>query len=251
MHYLDEIEEYTNFDGFIGPSPCKNEGRTCDNHLLFTAEMSTALIKNTDDHPYLFFETAPTIINYTHLIKDLTLKSGWFSRYPGDRVNDLSPDNLIGYLSLCSKDEALGLLNHALSVKGNIEGSTRTWKEWGEAFTFRFVHMWCLALMKSKRYSNFNPLHLLMLGYSVLYIATSGITDNKKTNADTRKLCYLFMVQMGHYSKLCKISEKIWWKRLRRQYGSEGMRAVYSSYFSPSGQPAHPLSQLAVNAWET
>jgi hypothetical protein len=81
--------------------------------------------------------------------------------------------------------------------------------------------------------------------YTALVIATSGmfVTTSDTTN---RRLNWL-LIQSTKKSWLCRSASKVWWWRLKKQYGDGGMREVNLTYF---GSPSHPLVKYAVNEWE-
>ena len=238
--YLEELKAYTNKEGFIGPTPCAGLGRICDNHLLFTAEaylVGDRINTGTDW----------TIIYRMKFLQDkFNLPNGWFSRYPGDPGYDLSPDNLLGYLTLCTKEQAQALLDYATLYDGNIQIYTPTWTQWGASFIFRQPQLLCATLAKAGKLSRFNPLHWLLTLYTAGVILVAGMGEDPCQDQDSRRLSYMLIKIVQDYSLLCTLASKVWWGRLKKQYGMEGLRLMYSRYFSPE----HPIARYAKNVWD-
>lgn len=236
MSFLTELEEYTDVNGFVGPGPCKGHGRTCDNHLMFSAEAYLTLTQNPNPGNLL------RVVMLCDLVHKVTFPSGWFSRYPGDPGWDLTPDNLLGYLTLCYKEQAQALLEHLSLYDGMI---TITYDKEGW-LCWRQPQLYFAMLAVAGRLSRFNPIHIALAIWTALVIMVSGLGVDPHHDQDARRLSYLLIRVVSPKSILSRLAAKIWWKRLRQQYGDEGMRLVYFRYF---GIP-HPISKYSRNDWE-
>jgi hypothetical protein len=229
MGYIEDLKEYTNKDGFVGPTPCAGSGMMCDNHALFTAEAFWTSTHNSTPIASL------AILGALYTLVD---NNGIIRKYPGELGYDLSPDNWIAISSLPIKTE--DVLEHMWLFDGFAD-ITGTWP----AFMYRQLHLLYLQLIVAKSISNYNPLRYLLEIYSALVILTAGIKASID-DLDNRKLTYVLIRGVRHKSFLCRLAEKVWWKRLKSQYGPDGMREVYKRYFGVN----HPLAKYAKNAWE-
>lgn len=80
---------------------------------------------------------------------------------------------------------------------------------------------------------------------AAIVIATSCF-DAELADADARRLCWLLIQAVTPDSFWCRLAAKLWYRRLRKQYGvstnAEGMRKVAALYY----QPGHPF----IKYWE-
>lgn len=241
--FLKELKAYTNTDGFVGNTPCAGSGRTGDNMLMFSAEAFLVLKDNwMYNHPTAARSTAVSMIN---LIPKVTFPSGWFSRYTVDTDIgwDLTPDNLLGYLTLCTKEQANALVEHLHMYDGMV---TITFDK--EGFTpYRQPQLYFAMLAVAGRLSRFNPIHIALAIWTALVIIEAGWNKPSTEDQDARRLSYLLIRLVETRSFLCKLASKIWWQRLKKDYGYEGLRLVYTRYFL---NPNHPIARWALNVWD-
>jgi hypothetical protein len=227
MSLQSDIQPYINKDGFVGGSPCAGLGRVCDNHFLFTVEYLIQLLQQKE----IILITPGTPPSG---ILSKCVKQGVLTRYPDDTSVDDSMDNWIAYAAVATPAEARKTLWHLITHFGFANVSGKFTKN---AFIARFPTLMS-ALYQATNLPALPPI------LTAVAIATSNRNEPLQNTSD-RKLTYLLIHAMRR-SLLCRLAARIWYSRLRKLYGDEGMRVVYSIYFGPQ----HPLSKYAVNPWE-
>lgn len=238
MGKLEKFEDacvpYTNKDGFLSGNPnSQGQGRVCDNHSMFTAEFHR-----------IRFDLGAT--EYNGNMFSFLSPEGQLLRYPGADA-DTSPDDYLGFLNFCTLQNIGRYLfaNKLLDFNTKHFGSmTIPWSQSG--FMWRQPQLLAAVLATANRIKWYSIWFLPLTLYAALVIAVAGITASPVTDQDTRRLSWHLLMVMQGSSLLCRLAGKLWWKRLRKQYGDEGIRLVFSRYFTPS----HPFAQYAVNPWE-
>lgn len=238
MGKLDQFEEacipYTNKDGFLSGNPnSQGYGRLCDNHAMFTAEYNR-----------IRHDLGATA--YSGAMFGFLTPQGQLLRYPGADA-DTSPDDYLGFLNFCVLQNigrylfSKQLLDFGIKHYGSM---TIPWSQAG--FMWRQPQLLAAALSAAGHIAWYTFWYLPLVLYTSLVIAVAGIKADPVTDQDTRRLSWHLLMVMQESSLLCRLAGKLWWRRLRKQYGEEGMRLVFSRYFTPS----HPFALYAVNPWE-
>lgn len=238
MGKLDQFEEacipYTNKDGFLSGNPnSAGQGRICDNHSMFTAE-------------YARIRHDLGAKEYNGNVFGFLSNSGQLLRYPAQDV-DTSPDDYLGFLNFCTLQNIGRYLFASRLLKFNTDhfGSmTVPWSQTG--FMWRQPQLLTAALAAAGHIKWYSLWYLPLVLYTALVIAVAGTRASPVTDQDTRRLSWHLLMIMQNESLLCTLAGKIWWRRLRKQYGEEGIRLVFSRYFTSE----HPFARFAKNPWE-
>lgn len=239
MPFIEELKKYINKDGFVGNGPCEGQGRTCDNHALFSAEAFYVNEDNTPNQPVIigYNGKAHKVRFYLEELSQFIDKSGKPYRYP-NMEEDISPDNWIA-LSSAGGPVVNDLMLAFMKRSYGFANKTIT------GFMYRQLHLLCCQIANGPGLKWYNPLHMLLIIYTGLIIGANGLFTSI-LDTSNRKLNYILIRGMVPHSFLCKFAATIWWSRLRLQYGEEGIRKVYSIYFGPD----HPIAKYAKNPWD-
>jgi hypothetical protein len=232
-----EIQPYTDGDGLISCQLSNGIWRTSDNGPLFTSEYFILLKEN---HEFLFTD----IHDYTSLIDSCMTRPGCLSRAPDDQGQE-APDDYIGVLGCC---HFLGITSiprsifiYGLKHLGNFNNKS-AWTFTGESFLWRMPQLIFLSYLGTGFWFLY-PLMIPLAFYTALVIASSCM-NTPISDSNARHLAW-FLVIGTQKSFLCRLASKIWWKRLRKHYGDEGLRAVDKIYFKD-----HPFIRYQINKWE-
>jgi hypothetical protein len=169
---------------------------------------------------------------------------GLLARAPGSKDQE-GPDDYHGVLAACAVLELPEFANNILSygwsnwwVMNNempgtpykSDGRTTNWS----AYFIRFPQLIAMAYSASKR----SPIWAFpFFWYAALIILYSGLRNFDKGNADARRLPWLLIQCMqGHW--LCDLASRVWYWKLQKDYGENGMITVASIYY----QKGHPFS---------
>jgi len=249
MALRDEIKAYTDSNGYINPNPvAPDAGRSSDNSTMFTSEYYIMLEKllqsNSSDHN-----------QWKALIDKSSIMPGLTVRYPSDTALD-APDNIYAILAaskiLNQPGIALSILNYGISNLGffnttnpnHIRNTDCSWN-WS-ALQWRQPQQLFAAACASNTYKWwkiwYKPIEII----TALVIATSCM-NSPTSDADPRRLSWLLIQATKDSSWLCSLASKIWYKRLYKDYGSDGMRAVAAVYYSPKGLGNNPFSKYWVD----
>lgn len=227
----DAIQDYVEGDGLIAPAPNPTHiFRTCDNGVMFFSEYHILLVKNGES-------TYGDCFAYANTIRSCFVADcpGLVARAPGDRGFE-APDDYYGVFAACVVLEHKTLGNQILEWGRSHFGSynTNEPKKWTfDSWLFRQPQLAAAAYCAG---STTIPLHIRpLLWYTAAVIATSCMGVDP-SNADARRLCWLLIQAVTPYSWLCRMASKLWFKRLYKTYGPEGMRAVAARYYS-AGHP--------------
>ncbi len=238
MGNLERFEDaclpYINKDGFIGGNPIPPDmGRVCDNHSMFTAE-----------YHRIRKDLGATDFDWD-MFKFLT-PEGQPLRYPGADA-DLSPDDYLGLLNFF-KLTPIGKYLYAgrlLSFGFRNLGFYNSPKT-REGFLWRQPQLLTAALATNDRIKWYSFWYFPLVLYTALVIAVAGTKASPVDDQDTRRLSWHLIQVMQDTSLLCRLAASLWWKRLRKQYGEDGIRLVFGRYFGFG----HPFARYAVNEWE-
>jgi len=228
--YLLACRPYLNKDLMMGGHPVPADaGQQCDNHAMFTAEY-LRIAKDIDPS----YKPSNHVWEFEH--------NGQLYRYiTSDSALDLSPDDYLGYLNYCNlydQQSALRLLDFG---RANWGSYTSPWSTVG--FLWRQPQLWCACLAAAGKLRFY---HLPLVIYTALVILVAGHGASPIADQDTRRLSWHLIQVMKGVSWLCRQAAKVWWRRLRSQYGEDGMRIVFARYFDAS----HPFARFAVNELE-
>lgn len=220
---------------FVGGHPVpQGTGRMSDNSGMFTSEYLR--IAMDLGSPYIPSNNMPELLDV----------HGILHRYPDDSNPDLSPDNYLGFLHYCTmagnpgRELAERLYRFG---KANWGAYSVPWSK--EGFIWRQPQLLCAALAASDRLSMWKFWQWPLVLYTALVIAVAGMRADPIGDQDTRRLSWHLLHVMSK-SRLCRFAAKIWWKRLKKQYGIEGMSLVFARYFSHT----HPFARFCINDWE-
>lgn len=229
------VAPYQDQNYFVGGHPVpRDAGRQSDNAGMFTAEMLRII--NDIDHT----EDPPT------KMKDLLDASGVLHRYPDDSSPDLSPDNMLGFLNYCSLFPNRQVLAKRLFWRGvrGLGSYTPSWSKDGFLFRQPQLVAALISASGSLRFWKFWQWPLVL--YAALVIAVGGYKKSPMDDQDSRRLTWHLARVMEKNSLLCRLASKVFFRRLRKDYGDEGMRLVFARYFTPD----HPFAKFALNPWE-
>lgn len=240
----DEIKQYIDKNGLVCPNPVEPDViRGSDNGTAFTSEYYCMLVDNNQllDSDPLAWET---------VIRSCMRTPGLTVRAPGDLVID-APDNIVAILGAAKRlnvpSVAKDMLSYGIRHLGvydpQPEGTPWNWS----AFQFRQVQLVFAMLCASNTYKWYKFWYWPLALYTALVILVSCYKTPTE-DTDSRRLCWSLINATTKDSLLCRLVSVVWWKRLRKDYGDEGYRAVCSIYYKPNGE--HPFAKYAVNPWE-
>jgi hypothetical protein len=242
MSLKEEIAEFRDQYGMVNLWRSRGtEGS--DNGPMFTSEYIIMLLQN--QQAWMLDVTEYKVLMWN------CMKDGLLSRKPGDSGQE-GPDDYHGVLAACSvlNDTLIPrqILHHGMRNFGffNNQNPNSFTKNDGsiawEAFLWRMPQLLALNYAAARIWRPWVP---LLNAYAALIIATSCI-GVPTGDTDPRRLSWL-LIQGMHKSWLCKLAAKLWWARLKRDYGVDGMRAVARIYYP---KDEHPFQRYWKNAWE-
>lgn len=239
----DEIKDYMDCNGYINPFMAnQKQGRQCDNAVMFTAEYYIMQAKRCE-------ATFQDWTDISVLLEKSCQETGLMSRYPGATDQD-GPDNMLGALALSS-------VYHLTFISRNILQYGR--KHWGwfnnekpgtiykldgvginwSAWLWRQPQLFFAALCAS---GENKWRHIPFALYSAIVILLAGYKAPIQ-DTDPRRLSWMLIQITKEKSWLCKMASRVWYKRLYKDYGVEGMRSVAAIYY----QSGHPFAKYWVN----
>lgn len=239
MGLREEIQDnYTDVNGLVCNRPClKTEVNPSGNGVAYTGEYLGILDARGE------LEAIDSLRWYQIAQKVWGL--GPLSRGP----NQLDPESVDDYYGFCLGNSISvfpGWAKLALSWGfyhwgsfNNVEPSKWTF----QSFLWRQPQL--LYAMACSAGKIRNPVYWPLSVYTSLVIATACMFS-AKTDWDSYRLTWLLIQTVSPHSWLCRQAAKLWWRRLRKAFGDEGMRGVYAGYFGVE----HPFSGYAVNDWE-
>lgn len=244
MSLRREIRPYTDRNGLVTPGLYDGQhDRGSDNGVCFTSEYYILLADNQQIQPGDKEE-------YTRLINSCSVRPGLIARAPGVNQGGPPPDDLYA-VAAASRVLDLPEIAKAVCDYGDanrwIFNADRPgnphWYEEGKDFEAWLGRQ--PALVCALRAAAGQKLNFALVIITAALIATSCVSD-KKDHTDPRRLSYLLVraVQGKHW--LLDLACKVWWNRLKKDYGEEGMRAVALIYY----QNEHPFRRYWKNVWE-
>ena len=254
MSLISEIlENYVDANGLVSPSKClPTNPRASDNGLLYTGEFYALLAARG--------ELDNSCGGIAGRIRPCQASLGLYNRSPRDTdpeapddyyglaaglgafgtVRSINYSTLYNWGAICA---AFNIVRYGCKHFGsfnNVNPGKWTW----QSFFWRQPQLIVALYAAANRAPRWQlPFRI----YTASIIATACMfTPPIPTESTPRRLTWLLIQATQHQSWLCRVAAKVWWRRLRKQYGDPGMRAVNSLYF-PVG---HPLATYAVNPWD-
>jgi hypothetical protein len=235
MSLRDEIQaNYTDANGLICNRKCtKDEVNPSGNGVCYTGEY-IAILKARGE---------PSLLVNALAIQALwkCWNTGPLSRGPGQ----FDTESVDDYYGLAATQ--FWMLN-----KTALDYGFQHWGSFNNIFPYSWTFTFFLWRQPQLLYAMAcsagvirNPVYWPFGVYTALVIATACVFG-AKTDWDSWRLTWLLIQTVSPHSCLCRQAAKLWWRRLRKAFGNEGMRAVYAGYFGPQ----HPFAKYAVNAWE-
>lgn len=251
--YSDIQAYYTDGNSLVTPSryTATGNGQGSDNGPMYTAEFYVMLIKN---YKWPWLPVAK--MEFTRKISRCIDARGNLRRVPdptpvGQSNRQVGPDDYIGVLNASKQlgDTKIPrtFLKAIILGKGTLNNESPGKWSW-RSFLARQPQL--LAAMISASFPEpVNPLHMLIRAAALpLYIYTAAAITiscwrTPIGNTDARRLSWHLVQVTQHSSLLCWLASKIWYARLCRDYGSDGMKAVAAVYYEKN----HPFA----NYWVT
>lgn len=235
ISFKEAMKPYINKDGFVAGTKCEGLGRTCDNHVMFTAEYY-ALLK-------LRNELTPDDIETSKKLIDSVIPDGILRRYPGDNDSIDQIDNWLGLINWCVtinyKKPLLRALMHGLAHLG-FYNPTKSFNY--SAFLWRFPQIFYGLLVglgiPKILYLSLDACIALIIGFSCFRVPPDQ-------DMDSRRLSW-HLQRIASSSILCYTARRIWWSRLMKDFGPAGMNLVEGIYFNPE----HPFSKYFINDYK-
>ena len=249
MALRDEIVQYFDGNGLVCPGPQPvGGGKGSDNGPMYTSEYYVMLKMSNQIND-------SDIADFGQKIGQCVNHDGMLCRVPiGQHDGQEQVDDYYGVLNGCVK-------------LGNTEIPRKFVLAMIRFFGFMDnenpgkidFNSWMLrqpqlmACMASAAFPSWlNPLHILLRSlvapaywYAAIVIALSCMGTDP-SNTDARRLAWHLIGATENKSLLCWIASKIWLKRLYKDYGADGMKAVAAIYYQPKGAGANPFAKYWV-----
>lgn len=246
MGLMNDILLYTDAQGLVCPKPADpRDLYGSGNGVIYTAEFMVIMAK------YSLLEPED-IHDYEVLMKACYAVPGVINRVPHNINRDQDgPDDYYGLLNACMQLHITSIprdmLKAAIKYKGAFNNA-EPGKWTAQSFLIRQPQL--LTCMVASAFPSLkNPLHWLMrllflpffIVSAIIISLNSAFSDHKEV--DTRRLGWHVMQNLKPVSLLCKLASLIWYKRLYKDYGSKGMKAVAALYYSEN----HPFNTYWVD----
>lgn len=210
----DEIKSYIDGNGLITPYPAPpGMVRASDNGVMYTSEYYIILSK-------LSLLTAQDKETYTTLIHTCTIDDQ-LHRAPGD----ITPDEVDDYYGTLSAHVELG-------VQPRFQLPVRLWRQ-------PQLLLMYLCAEAPQHWFLIAPIWAVLAFISAFVIATSCVNTDRMST-DDRRLSWHLINATARHSFLCRLASKLWYRRLYKTYGLDGMKEVAKIYYQPNG--VHPFS---------
>ena len=241
MTFRDEMIPYINNYGYAAGSKVQGLGRTCDNHILFTALYYITL--------KLRGESLPTDrAEVERLINNITLH-GVLLRYPGDIESvDDSFDNYVAYAALCVHFKLWRpMLRTVVRMITHI-GFLNATKVFTRNAYFGFPRFPTLCLCAFPAALGLPSPFNIWVGLVTIVNSNKG---EPRLAADNRKNAWLLIQAMSN-SYFCRKGAKVWLRNVFLDYlGDElddgsnttAFRLMLLAYFV---DPQYPLVKYGV-----
>lgn len=238
------LANYIDGNYMVTPNPCSRTVQSgSDNAPMYTSEFYVMLYKRGE------MDINGGLWALRHLIARCIDSYGMLNRVPTSQPSGLTgPDDYLGVLNACKTfvdtSIARGFLKASLRFLGCLNNENPGKWTW-QSFLHRQPQI--TAAMIAAAFPSFlNPLHWLMrvlffpwFLYAAGAIAISCINESIGST-DPRRLSWHLLQTTKGVSLLCYLASKIWYRRLYRDYGPDGMKAVAKIYYSPG----HPFSRF-------
>lgn len=213
MSIQDDFKPYVDGNGLLAPNVVPSgTKRGSDNGPMFTSEYFITL----------FYNLEPMVgkNSYQNLIALCIGEDKELHRAPGDS----SPDEVDDYYAAYSA-------HVTLEIVPQFKLPVRLWRQ-----------PQLLYASLCARKDPFRILSYPLAVFTAIIIATSCMFT-PVSNTDARRLSWHLIEATKHYSQLCYWASKLWFKRLHKDYGPSGMKAVAGIYYEPKGLNNNPYSK--------
>lgn len=263
---IDDFKKYRDQFGLNGLYTDGTNGQTTQNGALFTMEYLLCLLAYID-HPVHRPAIEAEIERLKEVYKSLEVRPGVTCRFPGSTEFD-SMDNggsyhVFSYL-FGNKELAKRKYEHGKNTRAEFLDTKQDPKR---AFKF-YPIAWIVSGFKPPRFfwnieeptyfclpgwHGRSPGHMALMrlcagekvgffGHAAIWVGQFLGCFKPVGDTDARKLPYVEWQLLKNLNWFWKLSYKFWVYILRKQYGDEGMRAVYKIYY---GDPNHPIHKYA------
>lgn len=252
--YEDVIAGYTDGNGLVTASPCSGPnrpGQGSDNGPMYSSE-ALIMAKKLG-----VFDGDKDAIFLLLCIRACIDRNGLLHRVPvptpaGQSNRQEGPDDYLAVLNLCKHIEHTEIprqfLGAVLEYFGFLNNESPGYFS-KSSFLIRQPQL--LAAMTSAAFPSLhNPAHwaVRIIAFPFFLIAAIVIATScigvEKGDTDSRRLSWHLLQTTKPVSLLCYLASKLWYKRLYRDYGPTGMKAVASIYYYPQG--SHPFAKYWV-----
>jgi len=209
MALLDEIKPFIDGNGLLAPNLVPpGTMRGSDNGVLFTSELLIQSMLNSGVIDPVYIENIKDCIDSTHLLH----------RAPQDTTNDTS-------------DDYYGILGMMVFLNINIKLRLPPLL-WAQPL------LWFLILLKNKSIFShlLSPIAAIIIATSCMFTSVS--------DTSSRFLMWCAIKGAASRSTLCSLAAKIWFNRLFKDFGPEGMLTCAKIYFYRDN---HPFSRYFKN----
>lgn len=243
MSLRNEIKLFIDGNGLVTPNVYTGEyKRGSDNGVMFTSEYYIHLKDNKELDEL-------DLSNYEAVIKSCSVEPGLIARAPGDKQGGPPPDDLY---AIAAASKTLGMPSIAKSIVDY--GERNNWvfnadrpgnPHWGDGRDFEAWLGRQPSLVCALKAAAGSPLPGWLKLVTAAIIATS-CAGVKKDDSDARRLAFHLVRAVEGSGGILDWACNVWWNRLRRDYGDEGMRGVALLYY----QGDHPYRRYWRNKWE-
>lgn len=239
----EEIVQFIDGNGLVCPNIPGASQRGSDNGPMFTSELMAMyeMSGQLTDSDIAYF--------HDHILPCLT--DGLLCRAPG-ATDQEGPDDYYGVLNACKKlgitDIPRKILWASIKYLGFLNNGQPGKKTW-QSFLVRQVQM-VGAMVVASFPSLWNPLHWLarLAAFPAILVAAVSIAVScigvQPGDTDSRRLSWHLVQTMRDRSALCWLASLIWYKRLEKDYGQDGMKAVATIYYRDN----HPFQRYWITS---
>lgn len=238
---------YIDGNCMVTPNPCPRTVQSgSDNAPMYTSEFYVMLYKRGE------MDTKGGLWALNTLIRKCIDAFGMLNRVPTSQPSGLTgPDDYLGVINACktfgNTSIPRGFLKASLRFKGCLNNEHPG--EWtAQSFLHRQPQI-TAAMIAAAFPSYSNPLHFCVRLIAFPWFLIAAITiaisciNEPIGSTDPRRLSWHLLQTTKGASLLCWLASKIWYRRLYRDYGPEGMKAVAKIYYSPG----HPFASYWID----
>ena len=244
MSIRQEIQPYIDGNGLVSNrivSPGTLSGS--DNGPMFTSEYYIILAKSN-------LLTTQDKIDFNNKILSC-ISQDLLNRVPtGQSDGQEGPDDYYGVLDACMALGNIGIprkfLRAVLKYKGSLDNVSPGKWQW-QAVLIRQPQL--LASMVAASFPTWNPLHVLIrvlampLFLIAAFVLLASCVGVPKDQADPRRLGWHLLQVVSKVSLMCKLASRLWYGRLRKDYGNAEMQGVAYIYY----ERGHPFVKYWVS----